>query len=292
MDSMLEENKNLKDISKDSLKDSKYFSQDPSLLPPLYKGRVGVGYTKINKLITALYMVTDTLEKEEPLRLKLRTLGIEILSDIDSLPRGTLGSLEEKIVAILSFLNIAFDVGMVSEMNSNILRKEFVELKESIQEFKTKNHLWLEEFLKTSEKEPDPYPTSPLLRGRSKEGVLSFAKGHPTRIGVQKGSTLMKALSKKISTMSDRNKPAPYETEGFRSGFDILRKQRQEEIIKIIKARTNGTNIKDIASTLKSLGKEIGDKTLQRELVSMVKDNVLKKTGEKRWSLYFLKLTP
>ena len=27
-------------------------------------------------------MVTDTMEKEEPLRLKLRTLGVDILSDI------------------------------------------------------------------------------------------------------------------------------------------------------------------------------------------------------------------
>jgi hypothetical protein len=31
-----------------------------------------------------------------------------------------------------------------------------------------------------------------------------------------------------------------------------------------------------------------GEKTLQRELVSMVKDGVLKKLGEKRWSRYML----
>jgi hypothetical protein len=31
------------------------------------------------------------------------------------------------------------------------------------------------------------------------------------------------------------------------------------------------------------------EKTLQRELVSMVKNGVLDKMGEKRWSRYFLK---
>ena len=31
-----------------------------------------LAYTKTSKLITALYMVTDTMEKEEPIRLKIK----------------------------------------------------------------------------------------------------------------------------------------------------------------------------------------------------------------------------
>ena len=255
-----------------------------------------VSYTKTNKLITALYMVTDTIDKEEPMRLKLRTLGIEILSDSASLQKGILSNLNEKINAVLSFLNIASDVGMFSEMNCNILRKEFIELKQSIQGFTTQNHLWLEEFIQSSspdkgrnEEGLDPFQTFPLSRGKG------FSKRQGTRIGVQKGSTLMKALSNKVSTMSLKNSPAPYEAEGFRSGFGILKSKRREEIISIIKAcpssgvdKLNGMSIKDIALAIRSLGEEMGEKTLQRELVSMIKDNVLKKTGAKRWSQYFL----
>src|SRR3989338_1073763 len=145
MDSMLEEDKNLKDISRSSKKDSerKSFSYGAGTLDT----PVVLPYTKTNKLITALYMVTDTIDKEEPIRLKLRTLGIEILSDSASLQKGVLSNLDEKINTVLSFLNIASDVGMFSEMNCNILKKEFLELKQSIQGFTTQNHLWLEEFI-------------------------------------------------------------------------------------------------------------------------------------------------
>jgi hypothetical protein len=167
----------------------------------------------------------------------------------------------------LSFLNIAFDVGMISEMNCNILRKEFIELKQSIQEFTAKNNLWFEEFI--------TQPSDNEGRTFSVEKVrpsLSLNKGQGTRIGVQKGSTLMKALN---------------EVEGV-SNFEVVKKQRRESIVKIIKDKPDGISIKDIVLALRNLSDQTGEKTLQRELVSMVKDNVLKKTGEKRWSQYFI----
>ena len=79
-----------------------------------------------------------------------------------------------------------------------------------------------------------------------------------------------------------------YESSDARLDFEIIKKQRRETIIKIIKNSPNGISIKDIILAVRNLGEEIGEKTLQRELVSMVKDNVLKKTGEKRWSSYSL----
>jgi len=255
MDSMLGENKNLKDTSRDSIKDTSFGS---SSLVPIWQDHSAY-YTKTNKLITALYMVTDTMEKEEPMRLKLRTLAVEVLSDITAISRTSFDT--KKIDQILSFLNIAFDIRMISEMNCNILRKEFTELKQSIQEFTTKNNLWFEELTKDN-----PSPKS-----------LSFSKGHQTRIGVQKGSTLMKALSR---------------VEGGNE-FGILKNKRREEIIAIIKDKKNtngieGATIKDIKNGAKDTLISCGEKTLQRELISMVKDNVLKKTGEKRWSQYFI----
>ena len=50
--------------------------------------------------------------------------------------------------------------------------------------------------------------------------------------------------------------------------------------------------IKDIVDKIKAGEFGVypcGEKTLQRELVSMAKDGVLNKTGEKRWSRYFVK---
>jgi hypothetical protein len=114
-----------------------------------------------------------------------------------------------------------------------------------------------------------------------------------TSIGVQKGSTLLKAL--KNIKMSDKNVHAPYQAEGFVSGFDILKKQRQDSIVNIIKTISGGATIKDIKDKVQANPKQnnslvfCSEKTLQRELVSMVKKDVLNKTGEKRWSRYFIK---
>src|SRR5688572_20542906 len=104
MDNMsrdLNEGKNLKDSSKDlgiSVKDT---STQP------------ISYNKTDKLITALYMVTDIIDKDEPLRKKLRTLGIDIISDINSLPLRALGKISE----VMSFLDIASSMNIISEMN-------------------------------------------------------------------------------------------------------------------------------------------------------------------------------
>jgi hypothetical protein len=261
-----------------------------------------ISYTKTNKLITALYMVTDIIDKGEPLRNKLRTLGAGIISDTYSAPL----NICSKISEIMSFLDIASAVNIISEMNCNILRKEFSELdqsilsaqagKESIGNIKTLNRqINLSEFFTKEYQSLTERPVS--------SGQAGIGHRRSTRIGVQKGSTLMKALSDKTHFMSNRNNvvnskknnPAPYEAEGFHSGFDILKKQRRDDIINIIKTVGESSTIKDIKDKVQANPEQAhflvscGEKTLQREMVSMVKDGVLNKTGKKRWSRYFLK---
>ncbi|KKS24674.1 MAG: hypothetical protein UU82_C0002G0039 [Candidatus Nomurabacteria bacterium GW2011_GWC2_41_8] len=215
-----------------------------------------ISYTKTHKLITALYMVTDIIDKDEPIRGKLRTLGTEIISDMHSVP----AEASNKIAETVSFLNIASAMNFISEMNCTILKKEFLELQGSIQEYTDMKPTWLAEFFT---KENNPYPTSPLSRGKS--GVY---KGH-TRIGVQKGSTLMNKARLNMLGLA-------------------LHTQRREEIKDSIKANDGNATIKDIKDKASGSLVNCGKKTLQRELVSMVRDGVLNKIGEKRWSRYSL----
>ena len=238
---MFRENKNLKD------------SNLPLPLLPLNKGEEqggGLSYTKTNKLITALYMVTDIIDKDEPLRNKLRTLGAEIISDTSSMSKPAFGIL--KINQILSFLDIASAMNIISEMNCSILKKEFLELNQSMEEssnkVKTTNgELNLSEFFK-EEFPPLLYKEGagggnsnsshhnparklvgkPLLI--NERGILN-SKGHysighrmPTRLGVQKGSTLMKALSDKIGGEIMSHSP---QHSSYVQNFNILKKQRR-----------------------------------------------------------------
>ncbi len=238
-----------------------------------------LSYSKINKLITAVYIVTDILDPGEPIRLKLRTIGLEILSDINL---NYSSNLDQKIDTALSFLDVAAAINLISEMNSSILKKEFIELKQSVRDSinrKEPNPNWLEEFLvpATTASLPNARPLFGAIRHPIGQ-VGSKSKGHAgTRIGVQKGSTLMQALSDKAEHLSDR-----------KNNSILLRNQRRNEIIKIIKGVGGNTTITDIKNKMKGDFSILSEKTIQRELFSMVEDGVLDRTGKKRWSKYFL----
>ncbi|MDE2399405.1 MAG: hypothetical protein KGL67_00090 [Patescibacteria group bacterium] len=244
---MFADDKNLKDTSKDSLKDT-------TSMPIPYKKTdlLSNSYPKLKKLITALYIVTDIMDKDEPIRLKLRTFGVEILSDINSVSRT---ELNQKVKNILSFLDIASTISLISEMNFNILKKEFIELSESLEEKKESNqsgHTWLEEFLK---------PNEPV-----EQVGLRLPKTHE---------------NKKNLTFINKDD----------NSSSISRKQRRDGIIQAIRDNGGNGTIADVK--IKTSGQlSTSEKTLQRELVSMVQEGILSKTGEKRWSRYFLKSNP
>ena len=273
-------------------------------MPTFSKGLSLVSYSKTDKLITALYMVTDVMDRDEPLRNKLRSLGVNIISDTNSTSLRT--SINKSINEVLSLLDIAFTVGMISDMNCSILKKEFNKLKQSVEEPNQSQLSGRQVSLSGFFTEEDD--SSVVEDNGQQEDVHYISNKFSNRIGVQKGSTLMSALSKfqtsnKVSQTYNKNNFTS-RSEGFNrntspsmsGNFDALKKQRRESISKIIKAnpisggdKSLGHSIKDIMSALKNSGEECGEKTLQRELVSMVNDGVLKKTGEKRWSKYFLK---
>lgn len=271
---MLGENKNLKDFGL-----SKNISLKDTFAP--------ISYNKTNKLIAALYMVTDILDHDEPMRGRLRSLGTSVISDIYSalFNKDILSRAVAKITEILSLLDIASMVDMISSMNSSILKKEFIKLRESIEEKEQGPPLFggqvtMAEFMREDD----------TFLGSSAEYNKKSSIGHmqSTRIGIQKGHTLMQALSDRIPELSDRKHKMSIKPLGLNNNFELLKKERREEIIRLIKSNGSGATITDIKTKAQGSLYSSSEKTLQRELVSMVKDHVLEKTGEKRWSRYYL----
>ena len=291
---MVKDEKNQRDTSSDSMKDN-------SLALATYAGAglLPNFYNKTNKLITALYMVTDIMDQTEPLRNKLRTLGAEIVSDIYalSLAPNLHSSIQvmNKISETLSFLEIATTINLVSPMNCNILKKEFILLRKSIEDSTHNGNVLdgkasLSEFFKEEMPSPEVATEDNTNQNQNIGHTPYVFSKMPTRLGVQKASTLMKAISDSTSMMSDKN-TAPKEPREQKTSnnFDVLKNSRRNEIIYIIKnADSSGATITDIKTKAKGALASVGEKTLQRELISMVKDGVLYKKGEKRWSRYFM----
>ncbi len=241
-----------------------------------------LSYTKSNKLITALFMVTDVLDRDEPIRHKLRKLGTDILSDIHTNPAQSSVHINE----VLSFLEIASVLKLVSTMNANVLTREFLKLNDAVKEYKTGRSNWLEDFLQSAPV-VERYPENQNIFFRASQ--TSKTPEPSTRIGVQKAGSLMNAIKNVKDSFSSKQTS---QTVSNSNGFDVLKKQRRADIVIILKTTNDGGTIKDIKDKAKGLPDKFqsivscGEKTLQRELVSMVKDGVLKKTGEKRWSRY------
>ncbi|MDD5152788.1 MAG: DeoR family transcriptional regulator [Candidatus Pacebacteria bacterium] len=241
---------------------------------------------KCERLATALYLVTNFLLDTEPIKSRLRTLSLELVREATSARYGAthnegsvLENLRGNINETLSLLELSFIVGLVSEMNFSILKREYTSLRDRID-------------VKKASRES----RTDTILGDTFFGS-SFAEvsiGHPS-----KGQRDIKDIQ-----MSDRNRVATPTLSSFsahktqpriptqtspkaynpEAPLDIGRTARRTRILKLIKDNGEVT-IKDISNHFP----ELSEKTVQRELVSLTEANILKKSGERRWSRYSLK---
>lgn len=292
-------------------------SQDMSLSTNLAttSPSVSLSYSKTNKLVTALYMVTDIIDPSEPIRHELRQLGMSIISDTEAIRLfpsiGQLNTALSNTGKALSMLEVASTIRLISEMNYSILKNEFTKLHSALSELTAK--LTFSGFASLSDYigQEDPLPSAKTLpREPRNPGVFEVYHaphdwqrpnpiGHAsngqnkktTRIGVQKADTLLNVLKdinvsdkdKKESPIKVARAPRPTKIANINS-----MKERRAEILSILKGHKGGMTISDIRTASPVVLKNTSEKTLQRELVAMVSDKTLRKEGTKRWSKYFL----
>lgn len=238
---------------------------------------------RTEKIVTALYLVTDCLEYEEPLRGKLRQLGVDMLtlaagfSHKKTLERGFL--IEDAIdilLEIATFTRLAGAVGSISEMNAGILVRELKKLENDLRaklapvyggvaKNAAASQFLLDPELFQEQAEIHKTAAPSIDKGHEKQAVpqMSFIP-NPARTPIQKEDDAIKKTS--------------------RTAFDIaIKNNRRSTILKLIKDKRM-VSIKDICSVIS----DCSEKTIQRELGTLVDEGVLKRVGERRWSQYAL----
>lgn len=256
-----------------------------------YNAFSGFVVNKTEKLVTALYMVTDCMEMEDAIKIRLRSLGVELLSNIHSFSIATMLETENfvaksrtHITEILSLINIASTMGFVSEMNASILKKEFNSLVAEFAKYEEKSGTGKKEkfvshasytidestlavplpVYKEQELLATPFWSESPIKDKRTEGNLSFIKNYQT------------------------NKNKDKQTFSFDKGQNNkLETSRINKILEILKdTKNNGLyfSIKDISTHFV----DCSEKTIQRELNDLVLSRKVKKVGEKRWSRYAL----
>lgn len=227
------------------------------LVSTLFDENLSFSYVckKTEKLTSALHLVTDVIDKEEPVCRLLRSSGLSILSYIillgTQVDQNTTDRIKSNIVKTVSLLGVSYRSGFISEANHTLLEAEYIEL-----------GIFVDTHRGT-------------FMGGSSTGVLKelLDVPYPKRLSVEKKS--IQSFSQ--GQLKRQNNLVVKKPNGVRHS------ERRDIIIQLL-GKKDKITVKDISKEIT----DCSEKTLQRELISLVEEGVLKKEGERRWSTYFL----
>ncbi len=232
---------------------------------------------KTEKIVTALYLVSDCMDTDDALKGKIRLLGVELLSDIYKL--STLSPVEKQaylsislthIYELVSFIDIAHTIGFISEMNASILKREFTLL---ISDLKEKQN-------------NDKHFTFTLDDKMFDLPELSVESKNYNYMNIADNSFVKDKMS--FTKNSPLQNTLPLKKPNSSSTSLADRQDRTSKILSLIKDKKNslpgeeGVSIKDVSLAFT----DCSEKTIQRELNSLISKGQIKKTGSKRWSRY------
>lgn len=218
---------------------------------------------KTEKISQAIYLVSRHLKDSEPLKWELRKEGISLLACArgvveegglnDISPDMSIEALSSCAKDLTALLSLALISGLISRNNASLIISELDMLlsifRQGQQEQITKAGFVLsDEFFRQLDR---------IDKGQNSSKPL----GDSAR-DVKDG---LENINSKVFTVKDK------------------KDSRQDKIIEILKGQSNLT-IKDFVRVIK----DCSEKTIQRELISLVEKGIVKRDGERRWSTYSL----
>ena len=225
-------------------------------------------YKRTEKILIALYLVTNFVPENEPARIYIRNKSLHLLSDTLLLKSGFRSAGSERVNTIiasineiLSLLDVIHAAGFISTMNLEVLKKELINLilfLRSVEDDSSAQSIHLEDSYF------DTNATSELkehFKGHIEKDVMSDIK-----------KTFEKDIKRKGRISSRINK----QSVAVKKHSD-----RREQILSLLKDKKTVT-VKDVSEVILNCS----EKTIQRELMTLVTSGVLKKEGERRWSTY------
>ena len=275
---------------------------DPVLLFKKDKNFI-YAHQKIKKLVAAVYMITNYFDQSEPIKWSLRKLGMDLLRlNIEFKDRALQGaedtenSIKEKVLEMVSLLEVASFAGLVSPMNLSILKKEFNELLAHIHKslkigdrtgIKMDSNFFSVPQL--SDSYQGPYEASNTPSAAKKDAATMLPETQKTVFYNQARISLEKIDAVRTTNLSSETLATQQEDNNKREKLKdygpvaVKKNKRQSIIINLLK-RKKEIMIKDVSSIVS----DCSEKTIQRELLALVDQGVLRKEGERRWTKYTL----
>ncbi len=209
----------------------------------------------------ALYLVTDLIEKSEPLRQSLRTLSIELLLVEDK------GQRDIRVLQLSSLIKIARETKLISEMNSELLLKALAGTATPNDANKDVSVAGVLEESGTGD-----------IENKTTSHVLNTTKAEV----IKKDTMTNVVFDKKPNSITSTQKITNFPEKSQNPGSDVG--SRRKKILEIVRSKGQAT-INEFIDEIQGCS----SKTIQRELTSLVLSGTLKKAGERRWSKYSLR---
>lgn len=214
---------------------------------------------KSEKLAAALYMVTGFIPAEDPIRGRLRTCALELISCAADHEKARAARFDEGFAArcleVGSILSLAQRAGFVSTMNAKVLCDEYADLASFVRRYSDKV------FGGDSAVEVDQTLQAPQANVEPRATHVPFA--------VSVGAPAYKTGGSSEGQKDKR-------TNNYKRHLS-----RRDMILSLLDKKDKIT-VKDASLAIEGCS----EKTIQRELIALVEEGVLLKEGERRWSTY------
>jgi len=227
--------------------------------------------SKMQKIVTAIYMVTDLIQEKDPIRKDLRVRSVYALSSISSISvknsiqaQKAITKTQAVVDSLVNILKIAVSIGFVSDMNFKLITESLSLIKDDLNKkysllqnqdnlSKTFHNRAVEEFV---------LPTT-LFNGQED-------KTEKKNEAYQTKPNFNMSDKKKPETSIPKNK-----------NIQKSPSSRESDVLDLVREKGE-VSVSDVALRFS----EVSEKTVQRILVKLVDNGYLQKTGEKRWSRY------
>jgi DNA-binding transcriptional ArsR family regulator len=261
------------DIQRDNQKDSNFSSIPYS--PDLFHNDRDfyLAYKKLEHIVAAVFLVSGLIEQDVLMKDAIRGHSLQTLNRIVALigksgiSVSDIQAVASHVLHLNSLLDIAFWSGQVSQMNLAILQKEITSTYQTLNDLsaKYKNTFYIGSNFFKSDKEILNDSGVSDTQKRESQAVKDIID---KRQSIRQENTIDKRHD-----IKDTVQAQPSES----------KEQRREAILSLLRQKSN-LSVKDFIAVVP----QYSEKTIQRELLALVEEGIIRKEGERRWSTYSL----
>lgn len=230
-------------------------------------------FNRTERLSIAVHLLCSVISDSESIKDRLKELSLQLVSLSLSLrcDYGKTESTLKDIVSLLAEMYLIFDITKItrnlSEMNCELIKSEIKKVTNFIVERK-------ENFVGISPIFSESFFSNQTIIPNSNSFLINERQNQ--QVGVRDQYKGQKDIRDNNVLYINKNG-----NKKFNKTKSVDKNKRQEVILKMLDG--------GVSLTVKDFSKEISDcseKTIQRELLALVGNGVLKKEGERRWSRY------